>query len=152
MNDRSSELEKARPLLKQVVPLTATICWIFAWVNVALGLGFLFLFDQATLKTPLFLISKYIPAHLWGHIFLILAVIMIYGLKKNSWLLVRRMMLAGLIVKSIWFVQLVFRTIDNPSTILWASVWFAFMAVQAAVYIHFMPGLDMSHGGVQDGE
>lgn len=75
----------------------------------------------------------------WGLIFAGTGMLGAYGLIRNQYELVRNAQLLGLLIKAIWLIALIIRSIAAPSTILIMLVWILFSAIQAGVYISFIP-------------
>lgn len=136
MTKTQKDLAKARPSLFKVAPLTATICWIFAAINVFVAYSLWFAY-RPTVK--LFLVNNFFNFQVWAIAFLVLAFIGTYNLLKNHWNGVRKTLLAGIIVKVAWEITLILRIFQNKNTILLAVLWGFFALVQVATYIFFLP-------------
>lgn len=134
-NNIKAEIAAARPALSRAAPLTYAICWGFAVVNMILGLGMIFLYNA---PVPI-AVANILSYREWGALFLVLSLVTAYGLIKNDWHLTRNTQLAGVLIKTVWLVALIFRCISFPPTILITAVWFFFVYVQAMTYVHFVP-------------
>jgi hypothetical protein len=135
MNPAEAKIRQVRPKLSTVAPLTSLICWGYAVINVALGLGLFFLYN-----TPVpIAIANILSYQGWGTIFFLLGLLAIRGLLVNNWNFVRHLQMAGLVVKLIWLIALIFRCFIAPASIVITLVWLFFAYIQAAVYIHFIP-------------
>lgn len=130
------DLAKARPSLFKIAPLTATICWLFALINVFLFYSLFFTYRPTT---HLFLVNNFLNFQVWGIAFLVLGIIGVYNLIKNYWNGVRRTLLVGVIVKMAWEITLVLRVFQNKNTILLTVLWGFFALVQMATYVFFLP-------------
>jgi hypothetical protein len=128
-------VKQARPPLKQAAPLTYSICWGFAVVNTILALGMIFIYS-----TPVPIsIANILSYKQWGIIFFLLAITTSWGLLTNSWTLTRNTQLAGVLVKAIWAIALVARSVEVPQTIIITAVWLFFAFIQISTYLHFVP-------------
>lgn len=128
-------INKVRPRLNKVAPLTSYICWCFVVANIFLGLGMIFLYS-----TPVpIAVANIFPYPVWGALFLLAAVVCAYGLIRNNWQIVRQVQVLGLAVKITWAIALIVRCFSAPGTILITVVWLFLAAIQAGVYIHFIP-------------
>lgn len=129
------ELKRARPRLHSVAPLTYSICWGYAVINILLGIGMYFLYETTV---PL-AVASILSYEVWGIIFAVLGLIGVHFLMTNSWKGIKRMQLAGLFVKAIWAIALLIRCISAPQTIVITLVWLFFAYIQFATYIYFIP-------------
>jgi len=132
-------LHDVRPSLKSVSPLTNWICLGYAFINAGIGLGLIFLLPHGRLITNLFLINKIFTFAVWGGIFLALSITMFVGKILNDWDFLRKTLLAGITIKTLWLGMLIQRTTHNPATIIWTMVWAFFLYVQIGTYIYFLP-------------
>lgn len=133
------ELRKLRPPLYKVSPLTVAICWLFVAVNMVIALSLVFIYAPAR---PISIITGFFSLTVWGLLFGALGLVGAYVLIRNHWEAIRLTLMLGLVVKCIWLLALIQRTIESPqSTILLTCIWFLFAGVQAATYIFFFPPL-----------
>lgn len=137
MNKKTKELlDKARPSLFKVAPLSATICWIFVIINMFVFYSLFFAYRPTV---TLFLVNNFLNFQVWGLAFLVLGFIGAYTLIKNQWNNVRKTLLVGIIVKMAWEITLILRIFKDKNTILTAVLWGFFAAIQCATYIFFLP-------------
>lgn len=129
--------EHPRPTLFTVAPLTASICWIFAAVNTIVGLALLYLYEPTQ---PILVVNSVFTFDVWGYIFLLLAVFGVFAIVTNDWELIKKTLLAGLLVKCIWLIALIGRSLVHPrTTVLLTAIWVLFALVQAVTYVFFLP-------------
>jgi hypothetical protein len=133
---KKTALNRARPSLFKVAPLTATICWLFAVINVFV---FYSLYYAYRPTVALFLVNNFLNFQVWGLAFLSLAFIGAYNLIKNNWNATKKTLLVGLVIKIAWEITLVLRVFQDKATILTAVLWGFFAAIQCATYIFFLP-------------
>lgn len=126
-----------KPRLFSIAPLTASICWGFAIVNIGIGLAMSILYFNA--PTVPIAVANLLSYREWGIIYAMLGFIGVFSLLTNNWKLTRNIQLAGLAVKSIWLVALIIRTISAPPSLLITMIWLFFAFVQSMVYIFFTP-------------
>lgn len=140
MQSLGSKINAARPRLYKVAPLTAYICWWYAAVNMLIGLALFALYEPAV---PIAVASIF-SYQVWGLLFFSAGASGAYGLIRNHWELVRNAQLWGLLIKAIWLIALIVRSFVSPQTILITLVWILFSAIQAGVYIYFIPAVSSS--------
>jgi hypothetical protein len=143
MNSIDHRISKARPRLILASPLTAFICWGYAGINLMLGTGIFFFYAPTGRLT----VVDWVPVDVWGLIFFGMGLAGLYGLVRNSWDLIRRMQLMGLVVKAWWAIALVLRCIEDPRTVLITTVWLFFAYVQFGAYMFFLPNSLSDHDG-----
>jgi hypothetical protein len=131
-----AKINRARPPLYTVAPLSFAILWGYAVINIAIGTFMIILYPSGD---PIE-IANVLPYLAWGIIFLLLGILTAYGLLRNLWDLTRNTQLAGVTVKTIWLIALVVATIHSPKTILITIIWLFFAYIQVVTYIYFVPG------------
>ena len=130
-----TKINQIRPRLSRIAPLTSYLCWCFVAINLLLGLGMYLLYN-----TPVpIAVASVLSYHQWGIVFGAIGVIMGYALIMNDWLLLRRMHIVGIFVKSTWLIALIVRCLAAPQTILITVIWTFLAAVQLGVYVYFFP-------------
>lgn len=139
---RAHEISSLRPKLKVVAPLTHFICVGYAIVNFLIALGLYTLYSPTS---SLVIVNNLITFQVWGLVFLGLSFTKTYGLIKNDWNVLRKGLLAGILVKSVWLFALAFRVVENPGTILIAVIWLFFAYIQTGTYIFFIPNIKGVH-------
>lgn len=128
----------------KIPPLTASLCWGFAVVNIMLGIGIALLYETTV---PL-AIANVLTYQVWGLIFIALGVVGAFALYTGRVKLIKNIQLLSVLVKAIWLAALAIRCIFYPQTIIITLVWAFFVYVQIMVYIHFQT-LTASHGGLK---
>lgn len=136
MNPHKKQLNAARPSLFKIAPLTATICWLFVFINIFVGYALFFAYRPTV---SLFLVNNFLNFQVWGLAFWLLTVIGAYCLVRNNWNGIRATLLAGIIIKGAWEITLVLRIFQNKNTVLLAILWGFFAAIQCATYVYFLP-------------
>jgi hypothetical protein len=139
MTEINKRIQEARPNLRLVSPLAAAIVLGYGVVNIALGVG-LFFYVNPSPDSTFAIITAWTPFQLWGVVFLALGLFKLYTLYKNDWVNMRRSLIVGILIKSVWFIALFFRFLDGGS-ILMLVIWFFFMYIQMVTYIHFIPNI-----------
>lgn len=149
MRKKKLLLDKARPKLFRIAPLTAVICWMFAIINVFVFYSLFFAYRPTV---SLFLVNNFLNFQVWGLAFLALSIIGIYNLLKNNWNGIRKTLLAGILIKIAWEITLLLRIFQNKNTILLAVLWGFFAAIQCATYIFFLPEITSGRDNEQQPE
>lgn len=131
-------IKEARPKLSVISPLVAKIVLGFGVINVLLGIGLAT--TKAQLASPLVIAPNTGAFQLWGALFFVLGVLMLWGYWRNNWKFLRHTFVIGILFKFMWAVALLLRYISgeysNPTLLM---VWLFFAYIQAVTYIHFMP-------------
>lgn len=126
---------KRMPPYRKIVPWVYWSCWCFAIINLFfLSPGF-FIGAGAT---GLALVSIP-PQTVWGVVFIFLGILMGYALLSNRWKFIKRIIVAGLFLKSLfaWGLVLTLPTsYKNPGVI---GIWLGLMCWQALCIIYFTP-------------
>lgn len=131
---------KARPKLSQIAPLTYSICWGYAIMNLVLGAGMYVLYRPSIQgQAAPISIADILSYQIWGFLFFALGVVTVFTLITNHWKATRQFQLVGLLFKAVWAIALLIRCFQEPQTILITSVWLLIAYVQAMVYIYFLP-------------
>lgn len=127
------------PPFRQVSPLVYYSSWAFAVMNLFfLAPTFFFTNGNAGLA-----LVGLVPSQLWGVVFVLLGIVMIVGLIRNNWLLIKMMLGGGLIVKAMFAWALVFTLFASFSNLGIIGVWFGMMVWQGLCIIYFTP--EMKH-------
>lgn len=132
------KIKQARPPLYTIAPLTFSICWGYAIVNLLLGVGLFLLYKPAV---PI-AVANILSYQWWGITFFTIGAISVWSLTRNEWHTTRNLLLIGLIAKSIWAIALVIRCFVEPQTIIITIVWLFFAYIQAVTYIYFTPKIN----------
>jgi hypothetical protein len=140
MKTIEKQIQEARPPLKIVSPLTYLIIMGFAVGNIFLAPAFLVVPLHALVVFPT-IYAKWF----WFAGFEFLAIGLLWGLRQNNWRLLRRLLAAGLTLKSIIMFALVVNMFQHGisgygTIILWAMLSY----FQAAVLIHPIPVMGVS--------
>jgi hypothetical protein len=128
----------------RVYPLTLSLHWGFAVINLLLGIG---LFTLYHTTVPL-AVANILTYDQWGIVFFLLGVITTWFLVTHRPNLVRKTQLVGVTLKAIWLIALIMRCFIAPQTIIITLVWGFFTYVQMMLYIHFgtQPGPRVTNG------
>lgn len=138
MSDVDKTLSKIRPKLRHVAPMAFWFSAGFAVFNILIGIGLLNAKILITLK-----IAGIIPLKLWGLIFLVLGVFMVYSLVINRWQLTKNLNMVGIGVKLAWWLELLSELISGTSkTPFLMIIWTLLLFFQFIVYIYFTPELE----------
>lgn len=131
-----TRIKKARPRLALIAPLTNAIIIAFALGNLVIGYGVMALeIGPTTRRLPI--VTGIFTFDFYGWIFIILGLVMLWGLWTNHWELLRKSLLFGVLTKSIWTVALVFAVLRGGSVAVMGA-WLILLAIQAATYIYFV--------------
>lgn len=147
VKDIKKQLQKIRPKLRLVAPLTYSLCWGFALLNLVFGLAMI-LVQRGELRPPLDIVAV-LSWTIWGMIFLSIGLVMMYALLRNNWGLIKNIQLLGLGVKTTWLIALIIRSFESPASILITAVWLFLTHTQAMTYIHFMPQMGLWGGNTK---
>lgn len=145
------KLRLARPKLKMVSPLVNKIIIGFIMVNIAIAIQFSLLSNGSS-NTKLAVVNSVFTYRFWGCVYALLALFLWWSLVRNNWNMLKKVLTAGLFVKSIWFYALVIICIDRPSNIGITTLWFVMAWVQFWSVIHFSPNVIDSKGSENDGQ
>lgn len=138
MSDIEQTIKSIRPRLKDVAPQTFWFSIGFAIFNLVVGIA---LFNT-TILTSLQLVGV-IPLKIWALMFMAHGVYMLIALAMNDWKITRFIHLAGLLIKSAWWMELLAATVAGRSPFL-LFIWSLLLFLQAVVWIYFTPRLE--HG------
>lgn len=139
MSDIKKMIKEVRPKLKVVSPLAAAIMFGYGVINLFLGIG-LFFYVNPSPDSEFAVITPYTPFEVWGVIFFLIGLFKLFTYYRNDWVNMRRSLILGVLIKSIWFFALFIRWLDGSSIIL-LVVWGFFMYVQIVTFRHFIPNV-----------
>lgn len=131
-------LNRVRPRLYEVAPLTYSICWGYAVINILLGAGLYLLYSP---QVPI-AVANIFSYRVWGILFAGLGFLGVYALIKNEWKVSKNILLAGLVIKAVWAIALIARSVVEPQSIVITLVWLFFAYIQAVTYIFFTPKIN----------
>jgi hypothetical protein len=118
--------------LKHVAPLTYWISWGYVYTNIFLGIAFINIPRQ---QMPYIIVSRTLTPTFWGLIFIILGTMGAISLIAGNWHFIRRVLMTGLVLKSLWLYALIF---GFKISGLGALVLFSFIAyIQFLTVIYF---------------
>lgn len=126
----------------RIAPLTLSLCWGFAVINILLGYVLATSFET---NVPL-AVANILTYQQWGVLFIALGVIGAFGLITHRPFLVKNTQLASVLVKAIWEAALVIRCFIVPQSLVITLIWGCLLYVQMMVYIHFQTIPGASHG------
>lgn len=136
MSNIERTLKILRPPLRKVAPQTYWFSLGFGLFNIILGYA---LFNVQILTT-LQVVSIF-PLQAWAVLFFLHGVAMVWFLRSNSWNVVRYLNVAGVAIKSAWWLELVSITITGRSPFL-LIIWSLLLFLQVINYVYFMPRID----------
>lgn len=125
----------SKPPFRRVSPLVYASAWTFALLNIFfLAPAFLI----GTGARGLSLVGL-VPSKVWGIIFILMGVGMIYSLVTNKWAFIKNFLITGLAVKAMFAWALVFTLTLSLSNIGVVGIWIALMVWQGLCVIYFTP-------------
>lgn len=139
MTNIEKQIQKARPSLKLVSPLSYLIVATMAVFNIILGLSFLLLIDQSRFSAPLLIVNEIFTFNFWGVVFIAIGMLKLYSLVHNDWNLARKSLILGVSVKAAWTVALIIRMLVSPGTFFLTLCWVTIGIIQMSCYIFFLP-------------
>lgn len=137
MSEIKQKIRQARPRLRDVSPLGASIVIGFGIMNVILGFG---LFTLRARTMNLLVINDLMTYQFWGVIFGLLGVAMLLAYWINSWTRLRQALIVGVFLKSWWLAALSIRLLTGDyDNILLISIWGLLTYIQLATFIYIIP-------------
>lgn len=133
MREIKHKIKQLRPPLRQVAPLTWYIVLGFGALNLLLGASLVYYPAHG-----LAIISQYTPSWAYGAVSFVLGLAMLYGAAHNNWKLMRRCMLFGVLLKTVWLFALFILFLHGGNTYI-ISLWLFLTYIQAMAYIFFGP-------------
>ena len=130
MSELEAKLKELRPSLFDISKLEAHIILAYGVFNVLVG-PILITLPRADN------ISVLLPVPIWGVIFMLLGVWMLASLWTNNWQATRDSLLAGITVKTVWLIALLFVAMRSNWSV--ALLWGIFTWIQIVCYVYF-PG------------
>lgn len=130
-------LQVRKPAFRVISPWVYFSSWSFAILNIVF---FAPTFIYANGSQGLVLVGL-IPSFIWGIVFIILGISMIFGLLSNRWGVIKTMLGFGLFVKALFAWALVFTFFIHPETLGVVGIWLGIMVWQGLCIIYFTPVL-----------
>lgn len=133
MSNIDQILKILRPSLRIVAPHSYWFSLVFGVFNVLVG--------ASLLNVKILVKIKFIgivPIKVWGLIFLVHGLFMLYFLAKNNWKMVKGLNFVGIGIKTTWWLGLLTLTIKGQSPFL-LYVWSSLIAFQVIIVIYFTP-------------
>lgn len=139
MSDNTNAvLSRIRPLLRHIAPMAFWFSAGFGVFNILIGLG---LYNAKILIT--LQIAGVVPFRVWGILFLVLGVLMIYSLLSNNWKLTKNLNLVGIGIKLTWWLELLSELLTGTSkTPFLIIIWSLLLFFQFIVFIYFTPRVE----------
>lgn len=137
--DLKHEINEIRHRLYKVSPLVFAITGIYIGMNIVIGVVMSVAFDESRVVASLLIVNSLLTYKFWGLVFLGLAIFQGWSLYRNDWDLIKKSLLAGVVVKSFWAVGLVLRAFVEQGTLLIALPWITLALIQIATVIFFLP-------------
>lgn len=135
MSEIDKVLSDIRPKLRHVSPMTFWFSTGFAIFNILIGVGLLKANILITLK-----VAGILSLKVWGLIFLILGILMVYSLAINSWSMIKSLNSLGIGLKLAWWIELLSQLISGTSkTPFLLIIWSLLLFFQLVVFIYFTP-------------
>lgn len=122
-----------RPPLRVVAPLTFYITIGYAVFNICIGILL-----YSTIVSSSLRVAGILSLQSWGFIFLSMGALNIVGVKLDNWKFIKRLMLFGVMVKTVWLMELISEAIVGGSPAL-VFIWALLLYLQAATYVYFTP-------------
>lgn len=139
MTELQKQIQKARPRLKVVSPLSHWIMLVMATFNVVFGLSLFVAFDAGRVSAPLIIVNNLLTYQFWGVVFMLIGALKFYSLYTNNWNLARRTLIFGVSIKAAWAIALTVRAFVSPGTLLVNFMWVALALIQMGTFVWFMP-------------
>lgn len=139
MTEISKQLQQARPSIVAGAPLASRIVMGFGVFNTLLGSGFYLL------KTPstLVIVNDIFSFKFWGFIYIFIGLSHLWSLWRRSWVGVRRSLLSGVLVKSLFWVALIIQSVRHPvESLSILFIWTFIVYMQAVTYAYLAPVSD----------
>lgn len=124
-----------KPPFRHISPMVYWSGWAFSGINMFF-LAPAFFVAHSNTGLPL---VNLVPSVVWGCIFLSIGIVMVTGLLKNIWPLIKFMMIAGLMVKAAFAWALTLTLFVSVQSIGVVGVWLGMMVWQALCLIYFTP-------------
>lgn len=137
--DVRHEIQELRHRLYKVSPLVFAITGIYIGMNIVIGVVMAVAFDESRVVASLLIVNSILTYKFWGFAFLGLAAFQGWALYINNWNMIKRALLAGVVIKSFWAVGLILRAIVEQGTLLIALPWITLAIIQIATVIFFLP-------------
>lgn len=135
MNNAIDDMRSAHPRLREASPNTSDNVAIFAFLNIAIGLG---LINDIARTLDFFIINSVTTSFFWGICFLGAGIGLLIARWIDNWISIRAMLLFCLLLKLIWIMALVARQVESPDTNIFLVVMFASLGVfQVSTYLRF---------------
>ena len=135
MTETGKAISIIRPSLRHIAPLSFWFSLGFALFNLFVGFG---LFIAQILTS--FRVVGIIPLKIWGIIFMVHGLLMLYFLFVNSWKMTRLFNLIGVGIKTMWWFELVSSVVSGASPFPFLLIiWSLLLFLQAVLYIYFTP-------------
>lgn len=135
------QLDKLHPRLRALAPMSFWVTSVYATLNMAIGGTFLVAFHQVD-RTDLIIVNTVTTFQFWGVVFVLLGLGKYWALYHNRWASTKRLMLAGVAVKTTWAIALFLRSLMIPGTMLVAALWVALAVIQIITVIYFVPSFN----------
>lgn len=133
MTNIDKRLKEIRPSLKQIAPQTYWSSIGFGLFNVIIGLALITNNVLVTLH-----VVGIIPLNIWGVIFLIHGMLMLFAIATNSWKMARVMHSIAIVIKGAWWCELLAIVLTGKGAIL-LYIWSLLLFLQITIYYYFTP-------------
>lgn len=144
-------IQKARPKLSVVAPLTHKICLGFALVNVAIWALLSRTSNAVVTQVPVPIVNQVINYDVWAWWFMFLGVWMFVALMMNRWKSLKIALGVGLFSKFLWTYALLYLVFHGYPIYATCILWGFLAWTQAWTIIHFIPPLNGPTNDQQEG-
>lgn len=133
---KETKMENRKNITLAVVdPFMSKIITGFAWLNIVLGI-LLYISSARTLE--FFIVNNIFTPQIWGIIFFIIGISLLFSYIFNIWKAMRGLMLLGFTIKLFWLLALLVRQIQSFDSNSFLIVLFFMLAyLQFWAYVHF---------------
>ncbi len=138
MSELHKQIQKARPKLKDIAPLTDAIIKSFGFFNILLGISLMQLYNIEQSPT-LAIVNSFFSFRVWAIIFIVLGVVKLWAIRKNNWELLRKILISAVLIKSVWFFALILQILSGEGTFAVVILWSLLTVIQLFTYIYFAP-------------
>lgn len=134
------KIQAARPRLADFAPLTNSIVLGFVVFNFGIALS---LFINGA-SSKLIIINDFLTPVFWGLCFIFVALMLLWGHRRNNWELIRRGFIFGLALKAVFLYALLQlgTTIGFKALMGTIILWLFTVHIQAMALIYFAPNVN----------
>lgn len=138
VNKLRRDLRRARPSLRVLAPLNYWVLSAIAYFNLIFGTVF-YLNTEERINTPLEAVNSVLTYDFWGIVMVLLGAVSLFSLYTNRWELIRKTIVAGVVIKTAWSIAILMRSVAFPDTILAGLSWALVALIHIGCYVFFAP-------------